>query len=171
LDWIAAAASPIAAVGLAFTGYQVWVLNRQARDDRRVVLEGVAVSWHPVEAPSVAEQPDGTSTWRYTVVLTNPGRLPIDDIQIRWVFPVPVVRKRHGGVRDAAATELVLSAPVLPGGAQRTWNRWLLMPFEHKQRLVDTYAEVTFTDMNGVQRTNRWPRQVRRPLPSGSSGT
>jgi hypothetical protein len=171
MDWITAAASPIAAVGLVFTGYQVWVLNRQARDDRRVVLEGVAVSWRPIEAPSRPEEPDGTSTWRYEVMLTNPGRLPIDDIQVKWVFPMPVVRKRHGDVREPAKPELVLSSPVLPGGGQRTWNRWLLIPFADRQSLASTYAEVTFTDMNGVRRTNRWPRQARQPLPSGSPTT
>lgn len=171
MDWITAAASPIAAVGLVFTGYQVWVLNRQAREDRRVVLEGVAVSWRPVEAPSAAEELDGRSTWRYEVMLTNPGRLPIDDIHIRWVFPVPVIRKRHGDVREPPNDVLVLSSPVLPGGAQRSWNRWLLIPFDSRPDLADTYAEVTFTDMNGVRRTNRWPRKPRHPLPSGSPTT
>lgn len=62
-----------AAIGLLFTGYPVWLLNRQNRHDRRVVPDGVAVSWRPVESPSRAERDDGTSTWLYELVLVNPG--------------------------------------------------------------------------------------------------
>lgn len=60
-DWIAMASGVAAAIGLLFTGYQVWLLNRQAGHDRRVMFEGVAVAWRPVEAPSRAERADGTS--------------------------------------------------------------------------------------------------------------
>lgn len=60
-DWIATASGLAAAIGLLFTGYQVWLLNRQARHDRRVVLGGVAVAWRPVEALSQTARKDGTS--------------------------------------------------------------------------------------------------------------
>jgi hypothetical protein len=158
-----------AAIGLLFTGYQVWLLNRQARHDRRVVLEGVAVAWRPAEAPSQVERDDGTSTWLYELVLVNPGRLPIDDVHIRWKFPCDVVRLRHDGVIDSPTDTLVLSAPVVVGGGERSWRRHLLIPYRDRHALSGTFAEVTFNDIDGCRRTNRWPRTVRQPLDTAST--
>ncbi len=163
-DRIALASSIAAAIGLLFTGYQVWLLNRQARHDRRVVLDGVAVSWRPVEAPSHQEHKDGTSTWVYEVVLANPGRLPIDDVRIRWTFPCNVVRLRTGGVTDPPTDTLTLLAPVVVGGGERTWRRHLLIDYAQKPHLIETYAKVTFNDVDGHERTNRWPRVPRKPI-------
>jgi hypothetical protein len=168
-DWIAMVSGVVAAVGLLFTGYQVWLLNRQARHDRRVVLDGVAVSWRPVEAPSQAERADGMSKWLYELVLVNPGRLPIDDVQIRWTFPCHVVRLRHDGISDSPTATLTLSVPVVVGGGERTWRRNLLIDYGKKHDLFRTYAEVTFNDIDGRRRTNRWPRNARQPLHDGSS--
>src|SRR5688572_13090746 len=121
-NWIAAASGIAAAIGLLFTGYQVWLLNRQAREDRRVVLDGVAVAWRPAAAPSQIERDDGTSKWVYELVLVNPGRLPIDDVHIRWKFPCTVVRLRHDGILDPPTDTLTLSTPVVVGGGERTWR-------------------------------------------------
>ncbi len=167
-DWIAMASGIAAAAGLLFTGYQVWLLNRQARHDRRVVLDGVAVSWRPVEAPSQVERDDGRSHWLYELVLVNPGRLPIDDVHVRWRFPCEVVRLRHDGIMDSPTDALTLSAPVVVGGGERTWRRRLLINYDHKRDLIRTYAEVTFTDIDGRRRTNRWPRSGRQPLDYGT---
>jgi hypothetical protein len=147
-----------------FAGYQVWLLNRQARNDRRVVLEGVAVSWRPVEAPSRAERPDGRSKWLYEVVVVNPGRLPIDDVHVRWTFPCEVVRVRHDGITDEPTKMLRLSAPVLVGGGERAWRRHLLIDYDNKDKLIEIHAEVAFNDIEGRRRTNRWPRVRRQPL-------
>ena len=163
-DWIAMTSSLVAAVGLLFTGYQVWLLNRQARYDRRVVIDGVAASWRPVHAPSQAERADGTSKWQYELRLVNPGRLPIDDVHIRWVFPCEVVRLRHNGITDEPTSSLILSAPVLVGGGERVWNRWLQIKFDDKDKLAAIYAEIAFNDIDGRRRTNRWPRRDRQPL-------
>jgi hypothetical protein len=159
---IAMASGIIAAIALLFTGYQVWLLNRQFRYERRVVVDGVAVSWRPVEAPSRAERDDGTSKWVYEVMLVNPGRLPIDDVQIRWTFPCGVVRVRHDGILDEPTTVLMLSAPVLVGGGQRSWRRHLLIDYSRKHDLIETYADVTFNDIDGLRRSNRWPRARRQ---------
>jgi hypothetical protein len=168
-DWIAVASAVAAAIGLMFAGYQVWLLNRQARHDRRVVLDGVAVSWRPVESPSRAERADGTSKWLYELVLVNPGRLPIDDVHIRWIFPCDVVRLRHDGVVDPPTNTLMLSAPVVVGGDRRSWRRHLLIDYSRIHDLATTYAEVTFNDIDGHRRTNRWPRTARLPLNAGAS--
>jgi len=164
LAWLAVVSSLIAAIGLLFTGYQVYLLNRQARQDRRVVLDGVAVAWRPVQAPSHAERVDGRSTWQYQLVLVNPGRLPIDDVHIRWFFPCEVVRLRHDGITDKPRSVLTLSAPVLVGGGERTWDRWLQIDYSQKANLAATYAEVSFNDIDGQRHINRWPRRQRRPL-------
>jgi len=122
----------------------------------------VAVSWRPVEAPSRRERQDGTSKWVYEVALVNPGRLPIDDVRIRWKFPCKVVRLRHDGLTDPPTDTLTLLAPVVIGGGERTWRRHLLIDYAEKKELIKTYAEVTFNDVDGQQRTNRWPRAPRR---------
>lgn len=168
-DRIALASSIAAAIGLLFTGYQVWLLNRQARHDRRVVLDGVAVSWRPIEAPSHQERKDGTSKWVYEVILANPGRLPIEDVRIRWKFPCEVVRLRHDGVSDSPTDTLTLLSPVIIGGGERTWRRHLLIDYAQKANLIETYAEVTFNDIDGRAQTNRWPRAPRKPLDGAST--
>jgi hypothetical protein len=169
-DRIALASSLIAAIGLLFTGYQVWLLNRQARHDRRIVIDGVAVSWRPVEAPSRAERSDGTSKWLYELVLVNPGRLPIDDVHIHWTFPCEVVRVRHDGIIDNPTKTLRLSTPVLVGGGQRSWRRTLLIDYACEERLIEVHATVTFNDIEGRRRTNRWPRRKPEPL-TGEAAT
>jgi hypothetical protein len=151
--WIAAASGIAAAVGLLFTGYQVWLLNRQARHERRVVLDGVAVSWRPVHAPSQIENDDRTSKWLYELVLVNPGRLPIDDVHVAWHFPCHVVRLRHDGIVDAPVDTLAMHAPVVVGGGERTWRRHLLIDFSCKNDLSRAYADVTFNDIDGRRRT------------------
>ncbi|MEV0134851.1 hypothetical protein AB0H83_41140 [Dactylosporangium sp. NPDC050688] len=169
VDWIATASGMAAAIGLLFTGYQVWLLNRQARHDRRVMLDGVAVSWRPVEAPSRVERADGTSKWLYEIVLVNPGRLPIDDVHVRLQFPCDVLRLRHDGVMDSRTDTLTLSAPVVVGGGERTWRRHLLIDYSKKGDLITTYAEVSFNDIDGRRRTNRWPRAPRQRLDSSAA--
>jgi hypothetical protein len=163
-DWITTISGVATTVGLLFAGYQVWLLNQQAREDRRVVLDGVAVSWRPVEAPSQVERTDGTSKWVYELVLINPGRLPIDDVHIRWKFPCEVARLRHDGLVDLPTDTLILSAPVVVGGGERPWRRHVLIDYSRRHDLVETFAEVTFNDIHGRRRTNRWPRTARQPL-------
>lgn len=163
-NWIALVSSIAAAIGLLFTGYQVLLLNRQAGHDRRVVLDGVAVSWRPVESPSRREREDGKSSWLYEVVVANPGRLPIDDVRIRWRFPCEIIRLRHDGITDPPTDTLTLLAPVVIGGGERTWRRRLLIDYAQKNTLINIYAEVTFNDVDGHERTNRWPRTMRKPV-------
>jgi hypothetical protein len=96
--------------------------------------------------------------WTYEITVDNPGRFPIDHVEIRWVFPCPVRRVHYTGQVDYPCTELGLSTPVLAGGNQRRWTRWLRINFDQAKTLPQTYAEVTFYDIERRQRTNRWPR-------------
>jgi hypothetical protein len=101
----------------------------------------------------------------------NPGRLPIDDVHVHWMFPCDVVRVRHDGIADDPTNVLTLSAPVLVGGGKRAWRRHLLIDYSCKDRLSEIYADVTFNDIEGHRRTNRWPRSKRESLSRGGSAS
>jgi hypothetical protein len=156
-DWAAVASALFAAVGLIFAGRQLLLANRQVRDERRLGADGVVVFWQATGAPAHADE-DGTAAWTYEITVDNPGRFPIDHVEIRWVFPCPVQRVHYTGQADPPSTELRLSTPVLAGGNQRQWTRWLRINFDQTKALPQTYAEVTFQDIERRQRTNRWPR-------------
>jgi hypothetical protein len=159
-DWAGAASAVFAGIALIFAGRQLSLLNRQARDERRAALDGVAVSWQTVESPRQAE-PDGTAQWVYQIEVTNPGRMPIDHVAIRWIFPVPVQRRRFDGTLDPAATELTLNTPVLAGGGRHIWRCRLRIDVADQAALTDAFAEVRFRDVDGEAHHNRWPRDQR----------
>jgi hypothetical protein len=162
----AVASAVVAGIGLIFAGWQVRLLNQAARQERKVALDGVAVSWQPVEAPHRPE-PDGTAQWVYRITAHNPGRLPIDEIVVRLTFPVEVRRVHYSGVRDEPCTTLTLTTPVLVGGGQREWTRRIEMDFAVAgERLSETNAEIHFRDVSGEPHTNPWPR--RRPVRGGA---
>ena len=157
-EWAAVASTLIAGIALFFAGGQLLVMNRTAAMERRVARDGVAVSWRPLDAPYAAEA-DGTAAWLYLIEVHNPGRLPIVDVRVEWHFQCPVQRRRSGHV-EAPTNLIVLTAPVLAGGATRPWERRLVMNFaEAEAALPATYAEVHFVDAEGESRTNRWPRR------------
>lgn len=91
------ASTLIAGIGLLFAGAQLLVMNRSAAMDRRIALEGVVVSWRPVEAPRGPEE-DGTAAWLYEIRVHNPGRMPVDDVQVDWHFQCDVRRRRSGAL-------------------------------------------------------------------------
>jgi hypothetical protein len=159
-DWAAVASALFAAIGLIFAGRQLLLGNQQVKEDRRLGIDGVVVSWRATGAPAAADD-NGFADWTYEVTVGNPGRLPIDHVEIRWIFPCLVRRLHYNGASDPPSTELHLGTPVLPGGDRRQWTRWLRINFEEATALPATYAEVTFTDIEGRRRTNRWPRDRR----------
>jgi hypothetical protein len=135
--------------------------NRQVREERLLGLAGVVVHWRPLENPAPADvDSDGNAIWVYEIVVQNPGKFAIDRVQVRWVFPIPVQHLRHDGSSESEPkSELILGATaVLPGGGSRPWKRRLRMKYDGRHRLDETYAEVSFYDINGQQRVNRWPR-------------
>ncbi|MFI5912443.1 hypothetical protein [Dactylosporangium sp. NPDC051541] len=156
-DRLAAGSAAIAGIGLVFTGAQLWLLNRQARYERRISYDGVVVTWHPIEAPH-RPWTDGNARWTYEITVNNPGRLPIDHIDVRWVFPCPVRRLHSSGILDEPSPKLTLVTPVLAGGGARSWTRQVQMPFDNRHLLAETYAEVTYVDIDGKPHRNRWPR-------------
>ena len=160
-EWAAVASALIAGVGLLFAGWQLMIMNRAAALDRRVSIEGVVVSWRPIEAPRGPES-DGSAAWLYEVRVDNPGRLPVDNVRVDWHFQC-LVRRRRAGVLEPATKQLQLVTPVIAGGDQRRWERRLVMNYaEAEAGLSATCAEVHFVDIEGRSHTNRWPRANRR---------
>jgi hypothetical protein len=157
-DWAAAVSAAVAAIGLIFGGWQLFLLNRQARYDRRVAESGVVVSWRSVEAPDHAAA-DGTADWVYEVTAHNPGRLPIDNVAVTWTFGRPVQRVHYSGRLGEPTRALSLGAPVLAGGQVHQWRRRIRFAYgERDETLHPAYAEISFTNIDGRDRRNRWPR-------------
>ena len=159
-EWATVVSVLIAALGLFLAARQLRLLNQNARYERRVTLDGVVVSWQPIEAPHCAEYDDGTARWKYHISVQNPGRLPIHTVTVTWVFPCPIRRLRHDDELDDATTTLTLHTPVLAGGEERDWDRWLRIDFEESKALARTYAEVEFYDIDNKKHTNRWPPRL-----------
>jgi hypothetical protein len=159
-DALTFASTLIAGLALVFAGWQLLILNRQARYERRVAYDGVVVAWQPTEAPHRPHD-DGNARWTYQITASNPGRLPIDRVNVKWVFPRVVQRRHRSGNLDGPSNELILTTPVLAGGATRTWNREIQMPFANHPLLQETYAEIEYVDIDGITHRNRWPRTVR----------
>jgi hypothetical protein len=130
-----------------------------AGTDRRVSREDV-VSWRPIEAPRGPES-DGSAAWLYEVRVDNPGRLPVDNVQVDWHFQC-LVRRRRAAVLEPATKQLQLVTPVIAGGDQRRWERRLVMNYAAAEAALSaTFAEVHFVDIEGSH-TNRWPRANQR---------
>lgn len=156
----AGASAMFAAIGLIFAGRQLQITRRQHEQDLRIAYDGVAVSWQALEAPARAEA-DGTAQWLYEIAVHNPGKLPIQNAQIKLTFPCNVVRIRHDGSTGRLTRTLSMNHPVLAGGERRTWRRRLRIPFEARRSLKETYARVEFCDVDSAQHSNQWPRHAR----------
>ena len=159
-DWVAVASALLAAVGLIFAGGQLMLGNQRAREDRRLSIDGVGVSWRSIETPVEAGS-DGYAEWVYEITVDNPGPFPIDHVEICLVFPCQVQRVHYNRDRDDPTDRLPLGAPVLTGRSQRQWRRRLRIKFDGRPSLQETYAVVTFRDIERKPRENRWPREER----------
>ena len=99
-------------------------------------------------------RPFGSTRFRYRI------RAAFRSMMSGWIG-ISLVRS-GAGVLGPSENTLRLVAPVLPGGAERVWSRRLVMNFaEAEKALPSTYAELHFVDIEGQQRTNRWPRTRR----------
>lgn len=173
--WLGAMA---ALVAVLVGGSQLLQLKRQMEDARRqaevrerryrqLSRDGVSVTWSPIERPRAADGDDRGAVWRYQVVVQNPGRLPITDVNVRLDFPCDVQRLHYDGLLDKPATRVVeLGVPVIAGGDRRVWTRSLRMPFDCRDKLRGIKASVSFYDEEGEPRTNVWPKPPRSPRAS-----
>ena len=162
-DWIAVVSALLTAIGLIFAGLQVRHLWQQRAQDDRLATEGVVVSWQPLAAPARPER-DGTATWVYEVVVHNPGRFPISEVRAELTFPVPVRRVHHRGPDDDPVRTLRLEQSVIRGGAERRWERTVVMHYvDAMAHLPETTGVVEFTDVRGQPRRTDWPRRATGP--------
>lgn len=161
-DLFVAAATVAAAV---FAGWQVRELVRQQRDVERLETRAVSVMWQATSAPHKPDASDGSAVWVLEVTLTNPGRMPIDNVHCTIHFDRPVRRLRHDGTADKPTTSLNLEQTVLLGGATRSWTRTIRARFDADVWVASAMrATVSFDDMHGEPQTTSWPRRtVRRP--------
>jgi hypothetical protein len=158
-DWAAAISAAVAAIGLVFAGWQLRILNQQARYERRVAQDGVVVSWRSKAAPDHAES-NGMADWIYEIIAHNPSRLPIDDIKVEWRFGGQVQHVHYSGKVDSPTDVLVLGAAVLAGNQAQKWDRRLRIRYEDRARILHpAQATITFTNIDGVRTKNTWPRR------------
>lgn len=156
-DLFAGISASLAGVGLLFTGWQLKLLRGQEGREREIALNGVVVSWWAKEAPDQSEA-DGLAQWVYEIAVDNPGRLPIDEIEVHWFFPCEVRRIRYTGRLSEPTRTLTLRAPVLAGGARKAWTRRLQMNFSEAHNLRSVHAQISFRDFENKPHENRWPR-------------
>ena len=160
-DLFVAVATVAAAV---FAGWQVRELVRQQREVERMETQAVSVMWEPTIAPHRPDA-DGSAEWVLEVTLTNPGRMPIDNIHCVLHFDRPARRLRHDGTADEPSMSLDLVQTVLLGGASRSWTRTIRARFDAEVWLTRAMrATVSFDDRHGRPQTTSWPRRrTRRP--------
>lgn len=158
-DLFVAAATVAAAV---FAGWQVRELVRQQREVEKLETRAVSIMWQATSAPHKAD-PDGSAVWVLEITLTNPGRMPIDNVHCTVYFDRPVRRLRHDGSADEPATFLNLEQTVLLGGASRSWTRTIRARFDADVWVASAMrATVSFDDMHGDPKTTSWPRRMER---------
>ncbi len=151
--WLSVSVVLLSAAATAFAGWELRENVRDRREARRVETEGVAVTWQPKIRPNHADA-SGGAIWTYVVEAQNPGRLPIRNVTVVLKFPIEVRRAHYDDKLDPSVRELRLGAPALLGGGSRTWRRKLRVPFASRGRLREIQGYITFTDADGVTRTN-----------------
>lgn len=151
-------ASGIAVATLGFTAVQVYILRRQWREERRIALQGVSVSWRAETAPDHAD-PGGDAEWVYKIKIQNPGKMPVDDILITLHLSPAVKRVHYSGRLGKPTHVLTFRQPVLPGGDYREWARRLRIRYDERSLLTETYAELKFRDVEMHRQLARWPRE------------
>ncbi|GHH78659.1 hypothetical protein [Promicromonospora soli] len=162
-DLVVAIATVAAAV---FAGGQVGALLRQRRAEQRLEIEAVSITWRPTQAPYEAG-PDGKALWKFEITLANPGRMPIDNVRCAITFDRPIERRHWDRTFEPPATSIELGQAVVLGQSTRVWERTLRADFTPGIRLDHRMsATIIFTDMNGDEQTNRWPRAIAAPRPA-----
>lgn len=94
-----------AAVAVSYAAAQDRTANRDRREQQAREVDGVSVSWLPLEVPDRPDD-DGMAQWLYEFRIDNPARFPIDRVRATVHFPVPVRRIRYSGRVEGHSTTL-----------------------------------------------------------------
>lgn len=158
--WLAVASALTAAAGLVFAAVELRHVRQRRAEDDQLATDGVSVSWSPLAAPDRGGR-HGLATWTYEVIAHNPGRFPVSEVEIVWTLPLPVRRVHSSGTVGEETTSLRMVQPVIRGGAERRWKRVLVMDFVVAgDRLEDSKAVITFTDIRRKRHSTEWPRRA-----------
>lgn len=164
--WTGMVVAGATVIGVVFAGWQVLQYRRDQRATERMEIEGVNLMWKAVARPIKADYDDANGLWSHEFMLTNPGRMPIDDIACEVIFEQDVCRLRYDGTRSRPTRSLYLDQEVLAGSSTRTWTRKFVTRFARGPLPIS--ATVHFTDGRGKDRTTSWPRSRTREAHSGS---
>lgn len=151
-------------IGVAFAGWQLLQYRRDQRTTERMETEGVSLMWKALARPIKADYDDTNGLWSVEFTLTNPGRIPIDDITCRVTFEQDVRRLRYDGTLSKPTRTFYLNQEVLAGSSTRSWKRKFVTRFASGALPIS--ATVNFTDARGDAQMTAWPRSRNRAAPS-----
>jgi len=151
------AAATVAGVG--FAGWQLLQYRRDQRDSERMEIEGVNLMWKARIRPVRADYDEVNARWEFEFTLTNPGRMPIDDVHCAVTFEQDIQRLRFDGSLSEPVRVLHLHQEVLAGSSTRPWRRTFITRFTGGP--LPIAALVEFTDSRGMPQITRWPRARR----------
>jgi hypothetical protein len=151
-------------IGVAFAGWQLLQYRRDQRTTQRMETEGVSLMWKALARPIKADYDDTNGLWSVEFTLTNPGRMPIDDITCRVTFEQDVRRLRYDGTLSEPTRTFYLNQEVLAGSSTRSWKRTFVTRFVSGALPIS--ATVDFTDARGDAQMTAWPRSRNRAAPS-----
>ncbi|MGI5191112.1 hypothetical protein ACQEVI_23430 [Promicromonospora sp. CA-289599] len=147
-------------IGVVFAGWQLLQYRRDQRANERMETEGVSLMWKALARPIKADFNGVDGLWVLEFTLTNPGRMPIDDITCRVTFEQEIRQVRYDGTLGNSIRTLYLNQEVLAGSSTRSWKRKFVTRFVSGALPIS--AIVDFTDARREAQTTTWPRSRTR---------
>ncbi|WP_123914201.1 hypothetical protein [Georgenia muralis] len=148
-----------AAVAALVAAWQLWNLRKDALDARVAEIVGVAVSTNVVLNPTPDEVVGGIGNWIYEYSITNPGRLPISQVEVSVEFPCAVRRRRWNDELEEPTRTLRLHVPVVPAHTTHPpRTRKLAIDDAFRDDLKDSKITIEFDTPDAGRWTNVWPR-------------
>lgn len=156
MTWDAVAAlAGVAAVGAA--GWQLWRLRVADLEARAAEIEGVSVVTVVERRPRESSLRDGRADWTFSYTLTNPGRLPISDVEVKIDYPCDVQR-RDGESLEPPTRQMDFPVSVVAARASHeARTRRLSVAHEDWDQLRNAKITVSFWTPDAGRRVTRWP--------------
>lgn len=149
------AVAGIAAAGAA--AWQLWRLRLDALDARAAEIRGVSVVTVVKHRPWDDAVRDGRADWTYEYTLTNPGRLPISNVEVTMQYPCEVQR-RTGKNLEAPTRQLSFPVPVVAAQSSHpARTRRVSVAQADWDQLRDAKITVSFWTPDAGQCMTTWP--------------
>lgn len=153
-DALAAVAGVVAAGAAA---WQLWRLRLADLDARAAEVEGVSVVTVVEHRPWDSEVRDGRADWTYTYTVTNPGRLPISEVDVTIDYPCDVQRRNGAGL-ESPTRSLTFPVPVVAArSSHQARTRRLSVAREHWDELREAKITVSFWTPDAGRCSTTWP--------------